>query len=105
MLAQPLDLPATVLFSNFDGTARGVTEDFYREIFGPQFHPDEMHNTDDLLARGEVEQAKLEARDRFFAEANTALHPLRLPTFCDGTKYPPQNGRTSYSPPAPRWKS
>lgn len=83
------NLPATVLFSNFDGTARGVTEDYYREIFGPQFHPNRMHDTVALLARTEGEQSKLEARERFFAGAYTALRALRLPSFYDGANRPP----------------
>lgn len=75
------ELPATALFTQFDVAARGVTEDFYREIFGPRFQPSEMHATDALIARSEGEQSKSEARDRFFAGVWTPLRPLRLPTF------------------------
>jgi hypothetical protein len=73
------DLPATALFGQFDLTARYVTEDFYRGIFGPEFRPTSMHPTDALLARSAGEQSKSAARERFFAGAFCPLRPLRLP--------------------------
>ncbi|MFC1597805.1 M48 family metallopeptidase, partial [Planctomycetota bacterium] len=74
-----LDQPATVLFYNLPALSRNVTWDFYREIFGPQFKPSEMHPTDDLLARRtrEVEAGKSLAR-YFQGEFNT-IRPLPLP--------------------------
>jgi len=77
------DLPATVLFGQFDLTAKYVTEDFYRGIFGPHFQASAMHETEALLARSEGEQSKSAARDRFFAGAYSPLRPLRLPTSYD----------------------
>ena len=73
------DLPATVLFDGFDQTAKNVTWDYYRSIFGPTVKQNALHNTDELLARTENEQAASKAANRFFAGAFNVLRPLRLP--------------------------
>ena len=82
------ELPASVLFSQFDATARNVTEDFYREIFGPEFKPGAMHATAALITRNQGEQTVAEARQRFFAGAYCPLLPLRLPSFYEGANKP-----------------
>jgi Zn-dependent protease with chaperone function len=82
------DLPASALFSQFDATARNVTEDYYREIFGPEFKPSTMHGTEALITRNQGEQTVAEARQRFFAGAYCPLLPLRLPSFYEGANRP-----------------
>ncbi|WP_254507112.1 M48 family metallopeptidase [Anatilimnocola floriformis] len=74
------NLPATAIFGHFDAISRGVTEDLYRSIFGPDFQSTAMHATDGLLARSEKEQVRSEARDRFFAGAFTPLRAIRFPS-------------------------
>jgi Zn-dependent protease with chaperone function len=74
------DLPATVLFANFDAAAKGVTWDFYRGIFGPQLQPQELHSVDNLLERQNTETALTESLKRYFGGQLPALRPLRLPS-------------------------
>lgn len=74
------DLPATVLFQNFDAAARGVTWDYYRGIFGPQLQPQELTSVDELLAGQGTETALTESLKRFFGGRFPALRPLRLPS-------------------------
>jgi hypothetical protein len=73
------DLPARVLFGNFNAISKGVTWDYYCSIFGKMVDPGSLHATTELLARSEGYQAADKARDRFFAGAFTGLRPLRLP--------------------------
>jgi hypothetical protein len=73
------NLPARVLFSNFDAIAKGVTWDYYCSVFGKMVDPKSLHSTTEMLARSESYQSADKARDRFFAGAFTALRPLRLP--------------------------
>jgi hypothetical protein len=72
-------LPARVLFSNFEAASKGVTWDYYCTIFGKMVDPKSLHSTADLVARTEGEQAAAQARDRFFAGAFSMLRPLALP--------------------------
>lgn len=74
------DLPATVLFQNFDAAARGVTWDYYRGIFGPQLQPQEMTSVDELLAGQDAETVLTESLKHFFGGLFPALRPLRLPS-------------------------
>jgi hypothetical protein len=73
------DLPAQMLFGNFDALAKGVTWDYYCSIFGKLVDPKSLHSTDQLIARTEGDQAASKARDRFFAGTFSFLRPLRLP--------------------------
>ncbi len=73
------ELPACVLFSNFDAACKGVTWDYYCSVFGKLVDPKSLHSTTELLARTESEQAASQARDRFFAGAFSMLQPLSLP--------------------------
>ncbi len=79
------DLPAAVLFANFDTAGKNVTWDFYCSVFGRTIDPKSLNPTDDLLARQQQEQAVDEARDRYFAGGFTGLRPLRLPVFPFGS--------------------
>lgn len=71
--------PATVLFYNLPALSRNVTWDYYRDIFGPQFKPSEMHSTDDLLERRTREQEVHKSLARYFQGEFNALRPLPLP--------------------------
>jgi Zn-dependent protease with chaperone function len=73
------DLPATVLFENFDAAAKNVTWDFYCAVFGRTIDPKTLNPTEDLLVRQEQEQVADKARERFFAGGFTILRPVRLP--------------------------
>jgi Zn-dependent protease with chaperone function len=73
-----LELPAAVLFTDFETLSKNVTWDFYREIFGPQFKPTEMHPTEDLLARQGRELEANKALGRYFQGSFSTLRPLPL---------------------------
>lgn len=78
------NLPASVLFANFEPAARNVTWDFYCGVFGRTIDPKTLNPTEDLIARQQQEQAADDARDRYFAGAYTGLRPLRLPVLYGG---------------------
>jgi Zn-dependent protease with chaperone function len=81
------DLPASVLFANFDAAGKNVTWDYYCSVFGRTIDPHSLNPTEDLLARQQQEQVCDDARDRYFVGGFTSLRPLRLPVFPFG---PPQ---------------
>jgi hypothetical protein len=74
------DLPATVLFQDFDTCAKNVSWDLYCEVLGPEVKPSSLHPIDSLLARQTKEKVSLEAQNRFFLGAFNFLRPLRLPS-------------------------
>ena len=73
------DQPAAALFVNYDEHCRGVTLDFYRNVFGPKFKPAEIHPLEDLLVREERAKGDAEALRRYFLDSFNMLRPLRLP--------------------------
>jgi len=75
-----LERPAAELFVHWDESCKGVTWDFYREIFGPQFKPSDMHPLDDLLERQKRQKEAYEALDRYFLGGFNVLRGMRLPT-------------------------
>ncbi len=87
-----LDLPASQLFSNFDALGKNVTWDLYRIIFGQKFSSQEMHNTDELIARMGKTQQNNEAIDRYFQGCFTVLRSLQLPA--SRAMQPPQPQKT-----------
>lgn len=74
------DLPATVLFQDFDACAKNVSWDMYCEVLGPDVKPSSLHPVDSLLARQDKEKVSLEAQNRFFLGVFNILRPLRLPS-------------------------
>ena len=74
-----LDLPATVLFGDFDHLSQSATWDYYRSIFGPRFKPTDMHPIDDLLARQNVEKVAIESLERYCSGRFNAIRPVPLP--------------------------
>ena len=74
------NLPATVLFQDFDACAKNVSWDLYCEVLGPGIMPSSLHPIDSLLARQEREKVSQEAQNRFFLGAFNILRPLRLPS-------------------------
>lgn len=83
------NLPASVLFGNFDTASKGVTWDYYCAGMGSIINPQSLHSTEELLARTDSLQSAAKARDRFFADSFTVLRPLRLPII--------ELGRTQHS--------
>jgi hypothetical protein len=75
------ELPATVLFADFETTSKMVTWDFYYDIFGPELKREMLHPLADLLARQDADQAASEATKRFFMGAFNALRPLLVPGY------------------------
>ncbi|MBC8872379.1 MAG: M48 family metalloprotease [Planctomycetes bacterium] len=75
-----LERPASELFVYWDESCKGVTWDFYREIFGQQFQPSDMHPLDDLLERQNRQKKANEAMERYFFGGFNMLRSLRLPT-------------------------
>jgi Zn-dependent protease with chaperone function len=73
-----VELPASLLFSNFTAMAKGVTWDFYCGIFGQEVKPTDMHPVEDLLARQEKDREAEDALRRYFQGAFTLLRPVKL---------------------------
>jgi Zn-dependent protease with chaperone function len=82
--------PATDLFRHFESLSKNVTWDFYRDVFGPQFKPEDMHPLDHLLARQAKDQDVAKALDRYFLGSFSMLRPILLPAFAQG---PPDSPR------------
>jgi Zn-dependent protease with chaperone function len=82
--------PASDLFQDFESVSKNVTWDFYRDIFGPQFKPEQMHPLDDLLARQARDQSAAQILDRYFLGSFNLLRPLLLLSVPDG---PPASPR------------
>ena len=74
------NLPATVLFQDFDACAKNVSWDLYCEVLGPGIMPSSLHPIDSLLVRQEREKVSQDAQNRFFLGAFNILRPLRLPS-------------------------
>lgn len=74
------NLPATVLFQDFDACAKNVSWDLYCDVLGPDIKPSSLHPIDSLLVRQEREKVSHEAQNRFFLGAFNILRPLRLPS-------------------------
>jgi Zn-dependent protease with chaperone function len=72
------DLPATVLFRNFDAAARNVTWDFYCDVFETPVPQSSLVPVEELLKKTDEEQVVAEARERFFQGTFQFLRPLRL---------------------------
>jgi Zn-dependent protease with chaperone function len=77
-------LPAAVLFDNFDAAGKNVTWDFYCAAFGQLVQAKSLFSTDNLLARQQQADQADEARDRFFAGGFSGLRGLRLPVMPSG---------------------
>jgi hypothetical protein len=74
------NLPATVLFQDFDVCAKNVSWDLYCEVLGPGIKQSSLHPIDSLLVRQEREKVSQEAQNRFFLGAFNILRPVRLPS-------------------------
>lgn len=77
-------LPAAVLFDNFDAAGKNVTWDFYCAAFGQLVNAKSLFPTDDLLVRQQQADQADEARDRFFAGGFSGLRAFRLPVMPSG---------------------
>ncbi|GIW99429.1 MAG: hypothetical protein KatS3mg111_2762 [Pirellulaceae bacterium] len=75
-----LDRPAVELFQDFPTLARNVTWDFYRHILGPHLQPQDLHPTDELIARQEIDQQAYQSLHRFFQGTFSVSRPYRLPS-------------------------
>lgn len=74
-------LPAISLFANFEAVAKGVTYDYYKDLFGDKIDSKPLLPVDDLLARQAQEKITWEALDRYFLDTFSELRPLVLPSF------------------------
>lgn len=61
-----LELPATLLFADFDARACQVTLDFYKRIFGESLKESDIHPVGELAQRQKFEQDSMKALARFF---------------------------------------
>jgi Zn-dependent protease with chaperone function len=73
-----IELPASVLFADFDSTCRRVTWDYYQGIFGSELSRDEVHPVDELLVRLAAQQEAYKALHRYFQGTFRPDRPLRL---------------------------
>ncbi|MEM1202526.1 MAG: M48 family metallopeptidase [Acidobacteriota bacterium] len=69
------DLPATALFRDFEALAVEVSRSFYEHHLDQKIRPEDLVDTDRLLARQDRDEAERFARNRFFLGATD--HPLR----------------------------
>ena len=76
-----LELPASVLFADFEAKCEQVTWEFYREMFGDQLTPEDIHPVDDLLKRQEQAQQAFRGLHRFLQGTFRGNRPLRLPSW------------------------
>ena len=74
-----LELPASHLLRDFDQTARQVTSDFYREIFGDELKESAIHEVEGLVERQKVEQKTMGALTRFFQGKPLLSRPMPNP--------------------------
>jgi Zn-dependent protease with chaperone function len=74
-----LELPATVLFADFDALARQSTWDLYVEQFDGKVDALQVHSVDDLMARQARDTAGNKALGRFFQGAFNVLRTLPVP--------------------------
>lgn len=86
------DDSAHVLFRHYEALSKNVTWDFYRDIFGAEFQPQQMHSTDDLLQRQKKEMEAGQAMGRYFQGGVKAWRFVRLPS---GYLAPPADARKS----------
>lgn len=70
------DLPATVLFRDFDALARSVTLDFYREMLGEAVRADRLVAVEEVVTRQERSDKEGEALARYFQDAVNVLRPV-----------------------------
>ncbi len=86
-----LEVPASVLFADYEGTCKRVTWDFYCGIFGDQLTRDEIHPVDDLLKRQEQQQLAYKSLHRYLQGTFRSDRPQRLST---GKIEAPENPRS-----------
>jgi Zn-dependent protease with chaperone function len=73
-----MDPPATTLFRNFPETARAVTEDFYRTLFGPTFRCQALLPSQELLSRQGQEIETYQTLSRYFQNTFSAWRTAPL---------------------------
>ena len=61
-----IEVPARVLFRNYDLHCKNVTRDFYEVSFGEKFHEGMLADVDQLLSFQEASQETSKASNRFF---------------------------------------
>jgi len=61
-----LELPSTVVFSDFEDLSKAVTWDYYQGIFGENLRATQVHPIHELLERQDVEKEDFNALHRYF---------------------------------------
>lgn len=84
----PIDLPASVLFAQFDELSKSVTLHFYQDRWNQPIKPKLLHPVDQLLERQANEMAAARALKRYFQTEVPRLRPL--PIAAQSTE-PPEN--------------
>lgn len=79
-----VELPATTLFTDFNGLARVVTLKWYQQLFGPKYDPKNIQDTSKLVEARKVEVTQGEGALRFILEQFCHLHTFYLPRFALG---------------------
>lgn len=73
------DLPAAVLFSQFDTLCRTVTQEYYESLLDRPVRPEELQPVGGLLGQQGVDDQALKALHRFFQGQFCISRPLPLP--------------------------
>ena len=71
--------PASILFRDFDGTARRVSLAYYRGVFGKEVMPKNLVSAESMVKSQDEEMEHFKALDRFFQGQFNILRPLGLP--------------------------
>jgi hypothetical protein len=73
-----VELPASVLLTNFDASSKGATLEFYRGIFGNQLEKTELRPVAEMVAKQQRERQAESALERFFQGEWSAAAPMAL---------------------------
>ena len=87
-----VEMPASVLLSDFSSQSKATTWEYYREMFGPALERSKLRPIGEILAKNEQFQAARGAIDKFFAGGWSVAEPLRLQTDNCG---PPTDPKTT----------
>lgn len=84
------DLPASVLFHDFERVSKAITLQHYKALLAEDFDKSKVKSTEILIGQREAEIEAGKALDRYFQVHIPILRPLRL---ADDVNEPPENAK------------
>lgn len=85
-----VELPSSVLFSNFEHQSKATTLEFYREQFGKQFDKNALRPVAEMFAKQEKDEASQAAMESYFQENLNLWLPLPIKSYLE-TEIPSPN--------------